>query len=98
MILVAKTLGMKVQEVIEQPFALTLWTWMEIQEARRIESLIDDNRSLRDAGRLAMAFHEPNKLREEQAEWEVRAGIALSADDLRERAEKLASIVAKNNI
>ena len=68
---------------------------MELQDKKRIELLIEDNHSLRDSSRAAIAFHSPEKLKEEELDWKRRAGLLESNEEALERAKRQVEELAK---
>src|SRR4029077_11341994 len=86
---VAKAFARSVQDVMEQPWALTLWTWMELTEYERISGLVAEQIELHGAFHTALAFHEPKRLKDEEWEWKKRAGLIQSAEEAFELARQM---------
>ena len=78
-IVIAKTFGRPVKEILEQPFAITLWTWMELQETQRIERLIQEGHELNNASITSIAVNDPKQLREIEYDWKKRVGMVPDA-------------------
>ena len=59
---------MYVSAVLRQPWALTLWTFLQLQERDRVRSMVRRIERADDAMMAAWAFHEPEKVASERHE------------------------------
>ncbi len=88
---VAREHGRSVQAVASDSYALTLWTYLQSEEAERLTSLTREHNRIQLADMIAVGFHEPKKLSRFDTAWRQRAiGITeVSRDDLAQRADDL---------
>lgn len=63
---VAKDAGPRFPDILDQPWALTLWTYYQLSERDRIRTLIERIDAVNDATLTALAFNEPKKLSDER--------------------------------
>lgn len=75
---VARLEGRSVRETASQSYALTLWTFLQEEERRRLESLIIERRQIDGAYMMAAAFHDPKKISVFENQW--RAEITRPSD------------------
>ena len=75
-------------------FALTLFTFLQIEEARRLEDLKTEWRQIEKAGLTAVAFHKPSKLADAVEDYKRRLKLVPSREEAIERAKKLFASVA----
>lgn len=82
--------------VLLQPFALTLYAWLQLQERDRIQALRDRERDIYRGELAAMAMNEPKRLGDERSDVvaEMRAPAVVSQrrkanDELRAAGEAL---------
>lgn len=66
------------RELLAQPWALTLWTWLQLQERDRIAHLLERDADVHRAHLAALAFNDPPQLREEEAR--VKADMRIGPD------------------
>lgn len=100
---VASTVGPPFPAVLEQPWALTLWTYYQLTERDRIKGLRRRIRDVNNAILTAVAFSsEPNKL---TAERDAALAAARSApmtrptdDEWRQRAERLVAAIETGKV
>lgn len=92
----AERCGPDFPSVLAQPFALTLYAWLMLQERDRIRRLVDRERDIYRATLNAMAFNEPKHLDSERttALGDMRAPATAaarqsSADELLAAGESL---------
>jgi hypothetical protein len=88
--------GQGVEAVAEQSFALTLWTWAELKEIDREESVrrLGDRTDL--AGLVAVAFHQPQDLQKSEMRYLKAAGqLSQMFDETRERLTALSQRMAQ---
>jgi len=55
-------MGHDMQRVWRQPYAVTLWTWHQLQSRNRVITLTREHERIDAAGLVAMAFHDPKQL------------------------------------
>lgn len=90
---VAQGTGQSVRTVASEPFALTLWTWGELQQLQR-EAAVERMGERTDlAGLVAVAFHEPSSLQKAELRYLSAAGQLSTALD--ETRERLLAVAAK---
>ena len=90
---VAQGTGQSVRTLAGEPFALTLWTWGELQHLQR-EAAVERMGERTDlAGLVAVAFHEPASLQKAELRYLSAAGqLSTALDQTRER---LLAVAAK---
>lgn len=90
---VARESGQTLREVARESYALTLWTFLQSEESRRLESLVIERRQIDAAYLAAAAFHDPKKISVFENQW--RADVTRPADtdstreELSQRADEL---------
>jgi hypothetical protein len=78
--------------VAREPYALTLWTYLQSEEAERLDSLTREREQIRGADMIATAFHDPKKLQRYDANWRSRVmgkPDELTQEELSARADDL---------
>jgi hypothetical protein len=55
-------MGRNMLHIWKEPYAVTLWTWCQIQQRNRVHSLTREHERIDVAGLVAMAFHDPKQL------------------------------------
>lgn len=90
---VAATHGRPFPAVAREPYALTLYTFAQLQEHERIMGLVDRFRALETAGLLAFAFHEPKRLGDVYHELRREAGALPSDAESRALADEIIAAV-----
>jgi len=90
--------GPRFPDVLEQPWALTLWTYYQLAERNRIRALIERIDAVNDATLTAIAFNEPKKLADERenalsAAREKQAKDEKAEAEWRERAARLVAAI-----
>lgn len=88
----AQATGQPVREVARESFALTLWTWAELQQMDR-EAAVDRMGDRTDmAGLTAMAYHEPQSLQKAELRYLSAAGrLSRMLDETRDRLTAVAA-------
>jgi hypothetical protein len=81
--------GQRVADVALQPFADTALTMLHLLERERVEQLDAEARELRLVERVALAFHEPQRLNDERRGFLDRAGLLPSHDDAHDAGREL---------
>lgn len=90
--------------VANEPFARTAWAHLQLLDVEHLDELRRDAESLRDAGRLTLAFHEPRALSAEHAALQarLRAGLSgvgeISVADAAARGRALAARIARGGV
>jgi len=99
---VATQAGPQFPLVLEQPWALTLWTYHQLGEKKRIDDLIERIDAVNVATLNALAFNEPQKLgaeRERALDAAKERPREASADaDWRERARRLVDAIETGKV
>lgn len=77
-----------------EPYWRTLWCLLQIEEAERIEALVDESRALRAAFRVNHAMWSPKELQAEQAAFFAKLredphAVPETPEARRERIERL---------
>ena len=78
---VARDCGRLVRDVAAEPFALTTWTWLHLEEAAHRERFSVRARDLHCAALAALAFNDPPKLRDVHQELLDEMGATPSTDE-----------------
>lgn len=92
---VARQTGQPMRDVLGEPFALTLWTWAELAQIAREESVERLGERTDLAGLVAVAFHEPASLQKAEFRYLSAAGkLTRMLDAQRERLTQLAQRMA----
>ena len=88
--------------VANEPFAMTAWAHLQLLDVEHVDELRRDAESLRDAGRLALAFHEPKALGAEHHALQARLPRGLGPDEsvasARARGLALAERLARRGV
>lgn len=96
---VATRTGRSVAEVVQQPFALSLWTWAELREIDREATVTRLGERLDAAGMTAMAFHDPPSLQKQELRYYRQAGLlGKMMDDARERAARVHAAASRGTV
>lgn len=85
---VSRELGLG-DRVYTRPYALTLYEFMTLRELDSIDEVIAESRRVAQAGLAAVAFHEPEKLMQENARLADMAGTTPTPEE--REAEKIAA-------
>lgn len=72
-----------------ESYAVSLYTFLQNEDARRLERLMDEGARLDLAGLVAIAFHEPKKLSDAHDSLKRKLSLVPSRDDALKRAVKL---------
>lgn len=92
---VAQATGATVREVAGESYALTLWTWAQVQRLTREDAVerLGDRTDM--AGLMAVAFHEPAKLQQAEVRYLAAAGrLDATLRTARARAEAMMAKIA----
>lgn len=73
----AATCGRPVHKILRDPYALTLWTWADVQRQKQEASVRRMGERTDAAGLTAVAFHDPAKLQQAELRY-LKAAGALS--------------------
>lgn len=93
---VAIASGRTVAEVARQSFALTLWTWAELQEIEREETVRRLGERTDLAGQVAIAFHQPQDLQKLELRYLKAAGqLSEMFEKARSRASDLIAQISR---
>lgn len=95
---VAHSFGRTIEEVMEDSWVLTLWTYGELQEYDRIERLKRESIRMELTYMIARAFHQPESLQEIKDEWLNRAGYTPDTENILVDAEKLMAELRQQGI
>lgn len=91
LVMVACETGRSVRQVALDSYAVTLFTFLQIEERNRLSRLIEERHRLDTAGLTAVAMWEPKKL----AEFENRFRLKLRKLPSREQALRSAAALMK---
>ena len=91
---VARELHRDVSSVAGDPYVLTLWTFFHLDQHERVDSIKERGRALNLGSLMAIAFHEPKRLNDEQRRLLADAGMLPSPEAARERALPIIEAVA----
>lgn len=86
---VAKALSRPMDEILKQPWGVTLWTWMELQEVKRIDRLLEEGDDINRAALTSIAFNQPKDLKNVQYEWQKKVGIIDDAETTFAKLQKM---------
>lgn len=86
---VASSTGQSVRTVALASFALTLWTFLQIEEQERFARVEAEHARLDAAGLSAVAYHEPKKLEIREQRFLARVGAIPSREEALRRAAEL---------
>lgn len=87
----AQETGQSVREVARESYAVTLWTFRQLQDIGRIERVRHLGERIDTAALMAMAFHEPKRLQDAEREYRQQAGLDLSRDAALAKAAQAAA-------
>lgn len=76
---------------MRRPYYRTLWTFLRLREHERIDGLLRRAEQLRLAGLLAIAFHDPKRLADEDHRLKTDLGMIPTTEQLE---SKVADVVA----
>lgn len=83
----------EVERVARGSYALTLWSFIQREEAERLTSLGRERDAMTLAAMIATGFHEPKKLSRFEQDWRTRAIGSQpeqeSIEDMKRRADEL---------
>jgi hypothetical protein len=83
-----------VVDVAGDPYVRTLWTFFHLEQHERVDDIKLRGRALQLGGLMAIAFHEPKRLNDEQRRLLADAGMLPSPDAAKERATPIIAAVA----
>jgi hypothetical protein len=84
------------RDVANDSFALTLWTWAELQLIEREASVERLGERTDMAGQIAIAFHQPQDLQKMEMRYLKAAGqLSQMFDSTRERLTRIAAAAAQ---
>jgi hypothetical protein len=86
---VATSTGQSVRAVALMSFALTLWTFLQIEEQARFARLEDERNRFDLAELVALSFLAPGELRARESRFLSRAGALPSRDEALRRGFEL---------
>lgn len=92
---VARGTGRSLREVADDSYAVTLYTFLQMQERSRIDRLLTEGNRIDQASLVAFAFHEPKKLAEVADRFRTRIRSKPSREDAMKRAALLMMRVHK---
>lgn len=93
---VARDTGRPVPQISGESFALTLWTWAELEEMAREDQVSRMGERTDLAGQMAVAFHQPQDLLKLEHRYLKAAGqLTPMMDAVRERLTRIAEDAAK---
>jgi hypothetical protein len=93
---VARDTGRPVPEIGGQSFALTLWTWAELEDMAREDQVARMGERTDLAGQVAVAFHQPQDMLKLEHRYLKAAGqLTPMIDAARERLTRIAEDAAK---
>lgn len=91
------------ERVYSRSYAKTLLEYVTLRERDSIDEVITDSQRIADAGRTAVAFHEPEKLQREFDRLADRSGTTPTPEEraaenaaIRANADRLLERVAKH--
>ena len=87
---VVREYGIGWRAAMEQPYALSLWLFIQWRESQEFDLVADLSARLDLAHMIAKAFHDPKQLEEDNRRLRREAGLDLSIDEVRARAEAAA--------
>lgn len=93
---VARDTGRSLPEISGESFALTLWTWAELEDMAREDQVSRMGERTDLAGQMAVAFHQPQDLLKLEHRYLKAAGqLTPMMDAVRERLTRIAEDAAK---
>jgi hypothetical protein len=94
---VAMATAADVVAIARAPYRRTLWTFLHLQQADRVDDLRQRGRELRLAALMTLVAYEPGKLRDADAQLATDAGRVPPPETVRVRALELLADVQKVN-
>jgi hypothetical protein len=91
---VARAFGADPVAQMERDYAETLWSFMELREVERLDAFQREGEQLRGASFLAIAFHEPKKLKDAGADLERRMAVGAYAESVADVRAKALALIA----
>ena len=85
---VARVSGRSVESVASDSYALTLYTHLHNEDIEYRDSLRREEESITHAEMIAVAFHEPKKLKGFRNSWRARAFPIPDIESVRERLSR----------
>jgi hypothetical protein len=93
---VSRETGQPVRVVAGEAFAVTLWTWAELQDIKREEGITRMGERTDLAGQVAIAFHQPQDLQKMEMRYLKAAGqLSQMFEETKTRLTKIAADAAK---
>lgn len=87
---VADRFKQPLQNVLLDPFAITLWSYLQIMRLEREELIQKMQDRLENAGLITSGFHDPQTLKKYELEYLRQAGLLKKViDSARDRAAKM---------
>lgn len=81
---------MPLRQVLLDPFALTLWSYLQVLRLEREESVDAARERLEQAALLATGFHDPSALRKYELDYLRQAGLLQSVlSNVKQRAAEM---------
>lgn len=88
--------GQLPRRIMREPYAQTLWTYLQLKDHERIEGLRRRKRQIDEAALAAFAFHEPRRIGDEYHQWKADIGLLPTHEEALDRAHDV--IVAMRKI
>ena len=93
---VAQETGQSVRSVAKESYAVTLWTFKQLQDIGRIERVKSLGERIDTAALMAMAFHEPKTLQDAEREYRRQAGLDMTREQAIAQAERAAQALERH--
>jgi hypothetical protein len=95
-----KATGQSVRTVALESWALTLWTYVQVQEIETIARVHAEGDRIQLASLFAAAVHEPKQLEQRDQEWRQRAQLVLvpTKDEAMERGRRMAQNILARGV
>lgn len=90
----SRATGRSLRMVAFAPYHLTLYEYLQLLEAERIEGVLDRLHAVNEAALMSLAFNEPKKLRDEYDAAADAAGLLPTADEARAKGLKVIEMMA----
>jgi len=92
----ARETAVPVREVAGESFAITLWTWSELQTMAREDGVQRMGERTDMAGQVAIAFHQPQDLQKMEMRYLKAAGqLSQMFEETKTRLSRIAADAAK---
>lgn len=92
----ARETSTPVREVAGESFAITLWTWSELQTMAREDGVQRMGERTDMAGQVAIAFHQPQDLQKMEMRYLKAAGqLSQMFEETKSRLTRIAADAAK---